>query len=146
VLPRHIGHEERSVLLVRELAERLRVPTDCRELAEVVAREHGNVHRSEEFGVAAIVRLLERCDAFRKPQRFDEVLFACECDARGRLSLQTKPYPQRARLSRALTLARAVDTAAVAASAAERGLEGAAIGEAVHAARVQALSALDDAA
>jgi tRNA nucleotidyltransferase (CCA-adding enzyme) len=145
VLPRHIGHEERSVRLVRALAERLRVPTDCRELAEVVAREHGNVHRSGECRAAALVRLLERCDAFRKPQRFDEVLFACECDARGRMGLQDKPYPQRARLLRALALARAVDTAAVAAEAAEHGLEGSAIGDSVHEARVRALSALEDA-
>jgi len=145
VLPRHIGHEERSVQLVRALAERLRVPTDCRELADVVAREHGNVHRSGEFGAAAIVRLLERCDAFRKPQRFDELLLACECDARGRLGLQAKPYPQRARLLRALALARTVDTAAVATGATERGLEGPAIGDAVHAARVQAVSTLDEA-
>ena len=143
VLPRHIGHEERSVRLVRVLAARLRVPTDCRELAEVVAREHGNVHRSGEFGAAAVVRLLERCDAFRKPERFDEVLFACECDARGRLGLQSKPYPQRERLARAFALTRTVDTAAVAALAAERGLEGPAVGDAVHAARVSALSALD---
>jgi tRNA nucleotidyltransferase (CCA-adding enzyme) len=146
VLPRHIGHEERSVELVRALAERLRVPTECRELAEVVAREHGNVHRCGEFGAAAIVRLLERCDAFRKPQRFDEVLFACECDARGRLGQQTKPYPQRALLLRALALARAVDTAAIAALAAECGLAGPAIGDAVHAARVRSLSAQGDAA
>ncbi len=146
VLPRHLGHEQRSVELVRAVAERLRVPTECRELAEVVAREHGNVHRCGEFGAAALVRLLERCDAFRKPQRFDELLFACECDARGRLGMQHKPYPQRALLLRALALARAVDTAAIAARAAERGLDGPAIGDAVHEARVHALSAQGDAA
>ncbi|RZJ26870.1 MAG: multifunctional CCA addition/repair protein, partial [Haliea sp.] len=73
VLPRHIGHEERSARLLKGVCERLRVPTDCRELGEVVAREHGNIHRSGEFGAAALVRLLERCDAFRKPQRFGEV-------------------------------------------------------------------------
>ncbi|HEY8709498.1 MAG TPA: multifunctional CCA addition/repair protein, partial [Burkholderiaceae bacterium] len=87
VLPRHLGHEQRSVDLVRRVGERLRVPAACRELAEVVAREHGNVHRSGEFGAAAVVRLLERCDAIRRPERFDEVLLACECDARGRLGL-----------------------------------------------------------
>ena len=142
VLPRHIGHEERSVRLVRGLAARLRVPTDCRELAEVVAREHGNVHRSGEFGAAALVRLLERCDAFRKPARFDEVLLACECDARGRLGLAETPYPQRARLRAAQAAALAVDTAVVAAAAAARGSAGPAIGEAVHEARVHAVSAL----
>ena len=107
ILPRHIGHEERSVGLLRKVCDRLRVPTECRELAEVVAREHGNIHRSLEFGAAALVRLLERCDAFRKPQRFDQVLLACECDARGRLGLEEKPYPQRARLLAALAAAQA---------------------------------------
>jgi tRNA nucleotidyltransferase (CCA-adding enzyme) len=63
VLPRHIGHEQRSAKLLKGLCERLRVPTDCRELADVVAREHGNIHRSGDLGAAALVRLLERCDA-----------------------------------------------------------------------------------
>ena len=142
VLPRHIGHEERSVRLVRQVAARLRVPADCRELAEVVAREHGNVHRSGDLGAAALVRLLERCDAFRKPARFDEVLLACECDARGRLGLADTAYPQRARLRAAQAAAQAVDTAEVAAAAAVRGLTGPAIGAAVHEARVDAVSAL----
>ena len=66
------GHEERSVALVREMSERLRVDNACRALADVVAREHGNVHRSGEFGAAALLRLLERCDALRRPERFAE--------------------------------------------------------------------------
>ncbi len=142
VLPRHIGHEERSVRLVRQVAARLRVPTDCRELAEVVAREHGNIHRSGEFGAAALVRLLERCDAFRKPARFDEVLLACECDARGRLGLAETPYPPRPRLRAAQHAALALDTAAVAAAAGGRGLVGPAIGALIHAARVEAVNAM----
>ncbi len=142
VLPRHIGHEERSVRLVRQVAARLRVPTDCGELAEVVAREHGNVHRSGEFGAAALVRLLERCDAFRKPARFDEVLLACECDARGRLGLAETPYPPRPRLRAAQHAALALDTAAVAAAAGGRGLVGPAIGALIHAARVEAVNAM----
>ncbi len=140
-LPRHPGHEQRSVVMVRQVSARLRVPTECRELAEVVAREHGNVHRSGEFGAAALVRLLERCDAFRKPARFDELLLACECDARGRLGLSDAPYPQRPRLQAVLAAALAVDTAVVAAAAAARGLAGPAIGMAVHEARVGAVEA-----
>ena len=139
VLPRHIGHEQRSVALVRAVCERLRVPVDCRELAEVVAREHGNVHRSAEFGAAALVRLLDRCDAWRRPERFAEMLLACECDARGRLGLEESAYPQRARLLAVLDTARSVNSAAVAADAAARGLSGPAIGEALHAARVLAV-------
>jgi tRNA nucleotidyltransferase (CCA-adding enzyme) len=139
VLPRHLGHEDRSVELVAALSERLRVPTDCRSLAEVVAREHGNIHRSAEFGAAALVRLLERCDALRRPQRWDEVLLACECDARGRLGLGEVPYEQRPRLNRVRVWASDIDSAQVAEQAALRGLKGPAIGDAVHTARVSAV-------
>lgn len=93
VLPRHIGHETRSAELLRDVCERLRVPVDCRETADVVAREHGHIHRSADLNAAALVRLLERCDALRKPARFAEVLLACECDARGRLGFEETPYP-----------------------------------------------------
>ena len=141
VLPRHLGHEQRSVALVREVCDRLRVPLACRELAEVVAREHGNVHRSGEFNAAAVLRLLERGDAIRRPDRFNEMLLACECDARGRLGLEESAYPQRRRLGHALELARSVDSAAVAAQAAARGLSGPAVGEAIHLARANAVAA-----
>jgi tRNA nucleotidyltransferase (CCA-adding enzyme) len=144
VLPRHIGHEERSARLLKGVCERLRVPTECRELADVVAREHGNIHRSGEFGGAALVRLLERCDAFRKPQRFADILLACECDARGRLGLQDSAYPQRERLWRVLQAAQSVATEPVAQAAQAAGLAGARIGEMIHSARVKAVQqALD---
>ena len=139
LLPRHIGHEQRSVALLRGLNERLRVPIDCRELADVVAREHGNVHRSGEFGAAALVRLLERCDAFRKPARFAEVLLACECDARGRLGFEDTAYAPSPRLAAALLAARAVDTAQVAAAAAARGESGPAVGTAIQQRRIEAV-------
>jgi tRNA nucleotidyltransferase (CCA-adding enzyme) len=141
VLPRHLGHEQRSVALVRALCERLKVPVACRELAEVVAREHGNIHRSAEFGAAALVRLLERCDAFRRPDRFADTLLACECDARGRGGLEESAYPQRERLAQVLRLALSINTAAVAADAVARGLKGPALGETIHAARAAAVAA-----
>src|SRR4030095_1206876 len=106
--------------------------------AEVVAREHGNIHRSLEFGATALVRLLERCDAFRKPQRFAQALLACECDARARLGMEEKPYPQRARLLTALAAAQAVATHEIAAQAQQAQVEGAKIGEMNHKARVHA--------
>ncbi|MBX3656075.1 MAG: multifunctional CCA addition/repair protein [Ramlibacter sp.] len=140
VLPRHIGHEERSARLLKGVCERLRVPTDCRELADVVAREHGNVHRSESLNAAAIVRLLERCDAFRKPQRFEQVLLACECDARGRLGLQDQPYPQRPRLLAALAAAQSVATKSIAESAQMAGATGPKVGELIQKARVAAVA------
>jgi len=136
VLPRHIGHEGRSVDLLKPLCERLRVPNECRDLAVLVAREHGNVHRVTDMGAAAIVRMLERCDALRKPARFAEALQACESDLRGRLGWEGAPYPQAERLRVALIAARSVDAGAIA-----RDCGGGAekIKEAVHRARVQAV-------
>jgi tRNA nucleotidyltransferase (CCA-adding enzyme) len=143
ILPRHLGHEGRSVQLLQAVSARLRVPNECRELADVVAREHGNIHGSGNFGAAAVLRLLGRCDAWRKPQRFAEVLLACECDARGRLGFSAQPYPQGARLQRALNLCLAVDTAQVSATALSQGLKGPAIGQAIDHARETALAGLD---
>jgi tRNA nucleotidyltransferase (CCA-adding enzyme) len=140
LLPRHHGHEERSARLLKGLCERLRVPTECRELADVVAREHGNIHRSGELGAAALVRLLERCDAFRKPQRLKDVLLACECDARGRLGMAESAYPQRPRLLATLTAAQSVATDLIAAHALSTGANGQKIGEMIHAARVDAVA------
>jgi tRNA nucleotidyltransferase (CCA-adding enzyme) len=142
ILPKHIGHEERSAQLLRAVCERLRVPVECRELADVVAREHGNIHRSAEFGAGAVVRLLERCDAFRKPQRFDAVLLACECDARGRLGFEDSAYPQRPRLMNALHAAQAVQTHAIATAAQQQGVTGPKIGELIQQARVDAVERL----
>jgi tRNA nucleotidyltransferase (CCA-adding enzyme) len=142
ILPRHLGHEQRSVALVRRMSERLRVDNACRGLAEVMAREHGNVHRSGGLGAAALVRLLERCDALRRRDRFAELLLACECDARGRLGLEDAAYPQRPRLLEALQRVEGVDATAIAADAAARGLAGPAVGAAIHAARVEALREL----
>ena len=141
VLPRHIGHEQRSSKLLRTVGQRLRVPTDCTELADVVAREHGNIHRSGDLNAAALVRLLERCDAFRKPARFADALLACECDARGRLGMEEDAYPQRPKLLAALAAAQGVDTASVAQAAVDRGARGDAIGKAVATARAQAVQA-----
>jgi tRNA nucleotidyltransferase (CCA-adding enzyme) len=137
--PRHIAHEARSVKLAAAVAERLRVPIECRELGETVAREHGNIHRSAELDAAATLRLLERCDALRRPDRFEQALLACECDARGRTGHEDAPYPPRVRLAAALRAVLAVDATAAAAAAVAHGAQGPAIGEAVRRARLSAL-------
>ncbi|ALL63718.1 tRNA nucleotidyltransferase [Paraburkholderia caribensis MBA4] len=137
VLPRHIGHEGRSVDLLKPLCERLRVPNECRDLALLVAREHGNIHRVMETKAAGIVRLFERSDALRKPARFAEALQACEADARGRLGFEARAYPQAERLRQALVAARAVDAGAVA-KAYES--DPAKIKDAVHRERVRAVA------
>ncbi|MDH6149819.1 MULTISPECIES: multifunctional CCA addition/repair protein [Paraburkholderia] len=138
LLPRHIGHEGRSVDLLKPLCERLRVPNECRDLAVLVAREHGNIHRVMEMGAAALVRVLERSDAIRKPARFAEALQACESDARGRLGFEMSEYPQAERLRLALVAARGVDAGAVAQRLADAP---AGIKDAVHEERVRAVEA-----
>ena len=137
--PRHIAHESRSARLAATLAERLRVPTDCRELADVVAREHTHLHASGTLSAAALVRLFERCDALRKPARFEQALLACACDARGRTGLQDRPYQPALHLPPLLAAARGIDTAVVAEAAAALGKQGPEIGAAVRAARVAAV-------
>ena len=141
VLPRHIGHEQRGAKLVRQVGERWRVPKECSELAELVAAEHGNIHRSLDLSPAAMLRLLQRCDALRKPERFAQALWACECDARGRWGFEAAAYPQRGRLAQALAVVLGVATGPIAAQAVAAGKKGAAIGQAVDAVRVQALAA-----
>jgi tRNA nucleotidyltransferase (CCA-adding enzyme) len=138
--PRHIGHEARSVVLARRVAERWKVPAECRALGEIVAREHGNIHRSADFGAPAVLRLLERCDALRRPQRFRDALLACECDARGRAGLADAPYPQRQRLGAALDAALAADAQGAASDAASQGLTGPQVGERVRAVRLAAVA------
>jgi tRNA nucleotidyltransferase (CCA-adding enzyme) len=139
--PRHIAHEARSERLTRTLAARLKPPTEATELALLVAREHTNIHRSAELGPAALLRLLERCDAFRRPQRFAEALLACEADARGRLGFEERAYPQRPLLAQALAVASGIDAAGVAAAAMARGAQGPAIAKAIAQAREAALAA-----
>jgi tRNA nucleotidyltransferase (CCA-adding enzyme) len=106
--PSHRGHEERSVSLIDALAERLRLPAEYRELAMIVARYHGIVHRASELRPSTILEFLERADAFRRPERFTQALLACEADARGRTGLEDRPYPQRAYLQAARDAAAAI--------------------------------------
>lgn len=136
--PKHHGHEARSVRLVEALCKRLRIPNDCRDLAVMAAREHGNVARALELRPNTVVSLFERCDAFRKPDRFVDVLHVAECDQRGRTGFEDAAFPQAPYLMQALNAARAVDAGAVA-----RGFAGDAqrIAPAVHAARVAAVAA-----
>lgn len=136
--PKHHGHEARSVLLAEQACKRLKIPNDCRDLAVMTAREHGNVGRALGLRPNTIVTLLERCDAFRKPQRFIDMLRASECDRRGRAGLTDQPFPQAAHLEKALAAARSVNAGEIAALCKD---EPRRIPEAVHAARVAAVRA-----
>jgi tRNA nucleotidyltransferase (CCA-adding enzyme) len=137
--PKHHGHEARGVDLVRALCERIRVPTDCRDLAIAVTREHGIVHRALELRPSTLIELLERVDAFRRPERFNEFLQACESDFRGRPGYSDKAFPAPDYLQQALQAAQAIDAAEVARSA-----DPARIREAIFQARVQAVAVWRD--
>jgi tRNA nucleotidyltransferase (CCA-adding enzyme) len=106
--PGHKGHEERSVALIEALSERLRLPGEYRDLSVIVARYHGNVHRAFELRPKTILGILEKTDAFRRPERFAQALLACEADSRGRLGLENIAYPQRGYLQAARDAAAAI--------------------------------------
>lgn len=106
--PKHIMHEARGLPLIEQLCARLKVPGAHRELALITSKEHGNVHRALELRPETVLKLLEGTDAFRRPQRFAEMLLACQCDSQGRTGFEQRPYPQRDYLTRARDAAAAV--------------------------------------
>lgn len=114
MLPRHIGHEQRGVGLVKEVCKRLRVPNDCRDVAVITANFHGKAYRALEMRPDTVVQLLHDTDALRQPQRFEAFLQACESDVRGRPGFETRAFPEAGYLRRALQAAQAVDAGAIA--------------------------------
>ncbi|RPI42565.1 MAG: multifunctional CCA addition/repair protein [Betaproteobacteria bacterium] len=112
--PAHIGHEARSLPLIEAMCERLRVPVACKELALAVARWHTHVHRALELRPETTLKMLEQCDAFRRRNRFELIVRACECDARARAGLEDCAYPQAERVRMAARAAAEVDTGAIA--------------------------------
>jgi tRNA nucleotidyltransferase (CCA-adding enzyme) len=136
ILPSHRGHEEAGVPLVEALSERLRVPNNFKELAVLAARHHQKVHKAPELNPGTMLKLFEATDAFRRPERFNEMLLVCESDARGRTGLEDRPYPQVAYLQRARDAAAAVQL-----TAEDRaGLKGAEIGEKIRVLRLAAVT------
>ena len=138
ILPRHIGHEERSVHLTEKLCARLRVPTDCRDLALLMARYHGNIHRAADLKASTIVTLFEKTDALRRPERFRQLLDACLCDYTGRLGWEDRAYDSPRYLLAALATVTAVEAGKIALACADK----AKIPERIHQARVNALRQL----
>jgi len=137
-LPRHIGHEKTGLAPIRDVCERLRVSVECRDMALLVGEFHLMAHRALELKPATVVRLLERLDAFRRPERLEPFLLACEADRRGRTGREQAPYPQADFLRRCHAEALDVNARAFV----ERGLKGPAIAEAVHAERVKRVAEL----
>jgi len=114
ILPSHRGHEERSLGLIEQLCARLKAPGRFRELAVITARYHGLAHKVDELRPGTLLDLIEGADGLRRPERFEQMLLACEADYRGRAGYQERDYPQGAQLRRLLQAVRAVDTGAIA--------------------------------
>ena len=138
--PRHIAHEKRGVKLVKQACRRLKAPNRYRDLALLACEYHLHCHRALELRGRTILKLLNATGALRQPERFEAFLLACEADARGRLGLEDRPYPQADYLRHALAIAGEVTAAAFR----DQGLTGAALGEAINAERVKQLEALRD--
>ncbi len=136
VLPGHAGHEERGVTIIRDLAARMRIPNDWRDLATVVSRYHCLSHRALELRPGTVVKLLDGTDALRRPERFEEFLTACEADLRGRKGFADRTYPQAEYLRTALAAARRVDAGALARACEDPS----AIGDTIRAARCEAVA------
>ena len=114
ILPRHIGHEIRSVALLKEVSKRLRVPNDCKDLAQIVAKFHGKLHSALQMKPRTLLEFLIELDAIRQPERLADFLKACECDSRGRTGLENCALPEMNLLLKALQAAQTVDAGAVA--------------------------------
>ena len=136
--PRHIAHEQRGLKLVDRACKRIKAPNRCRDLARKVCQYHTHCHRALELRGKTVLKLLNATDALRRPDRFEAFLLACEADARGRLGLEQRDYPQADYLRHALTVAQAVTAAQFDASA----LQGKALGEAITAERERQLETL----
>lgn len=133
--PKHIGHEHAGLHPLRGLCQRLKIPVEYRQLAEIACREHLNVHRLTELRDATVHELLARCDGFRKPERIAQLALVCECDKRGRLGNEEMDYPHGRELQRLHAAAMSIGTRDIATT----GLSGPEIGEAVKKARIHAI-------
>ena len=135
--PSHRGHEARGVALIAAFADRYRIPKDYRDLAILTSRFHLHCHKVFELKPKTILRTLESMDAFRRPERFEQFLIACEADAKGRLGLESRDYPEAERFRMAYKIAQDVPIKPLIAE----GFSGADLGEHLRMARVRALEA-----
>ena len=133
--PSHRGHETRGLALVEAVCARLKVPSDCRQLALIVCEFHTNCHKALELKPSTLLKKLENMDSFRRPERFQEFLLCCKADARGRTGLEDIPYRQADYFSEALECAQQVSTQELI----QRGFSGPQLGDALHNARLHAL-------
>jgi tRNA nucleotidyltransferase (CCA-adding enzyme) len=133
--PQHIAHEQRGLKQVQAVNTRCKVPRDCAELALKVCEYHSHGHRALKLRPSTLAKLLLTFDVYRRPERFEQFLAACEMDARGRLGFEQRPYPQADHLRGAMAAARQVTVQPLL----DRGLQGAELGEALQQERLKAL-------
>ena len=138
VLPKHIGHEHRGLEPVAAVSARFKVPAEYAALAQLVCKLHLLAHTALELKPATVLGLFEQLDAFRRPERVESFLIACEADKRGRLGSSEAAYPQAEFLRRAFAATKTIG----AKEFVDRGLSGPAIGEAMRKARIDAIAAL----
>ena len=135
ILPRHIGHEERSLQLLKDVSKRLHLPNDCKELAHIVAKFHGKLHAASKMRPDTLLKFLIELDAIRQPERFADFLKACESDSRGRTGLENCALPETELVKTALRAALNIDAGAIAKNFSEPEK----IKQAVFAARLEAI-------
>lgn len=140
--PRHIAHEHKGLKLIKAVSERFKAPKDCQELALLVGQYHTHGHRALELKASTLLELLQSFDVYRRPQRFEEFIAACEMDARGRKGLEQRSYPQAGYLRGAAKAAREVAVQPLL----EKGFKGPELGEALKRERLKALKVYKDAA
>lgn len=140
--PRHIAHEHTGLKLIKVVNERFKAPRDCQELALLVGQYHTHGHRALELKASTLLELLQSFDVYRRPQRFEEFIAACEMDARGRKGLEQRSYPQADYLRGAAAAARAVAVQPLL----EKGFKGPELGEAIKRERLKALKSYKEAA
>lgn len=134
--PKHHGHETKGLKAVKAVNQRFKVPRECQELALLTCEYHTHCHRALELRPQTLLKLFKAFDIYRRPERFELFLGACEADARGRLGLEQQPYPQADYLRQAARLAREVSIQPLL----EQGLQGAELGKALERQRLDVLS------
>ena len=133
--PSHPGHEKSGLAAVNSLCDRLKAPNECRELSLLMSEYHTHVHKAFELKPATVLKVLNHCDVWRKPQRFADLLLCCEADARGRTGFENRDYPNANYFWQAYQAALQVDVKAIVAS----GLKGEAIKQHLNELRISAI-------
>lgn len=111
--PSHKMHCHTGLKIIKKLCDRVRVPNEFRDLALLVCEQHSNIHRAGELKPTTFLKVLNKFDVWRKPERLNDILLCCQADHAGRKGLETQPYPQKARFEAAYQAALQVEVKAI---------------------------------